>query len=79
MRVRTPRAADLADLLTVQGASATVVAADRVEITGATSEQIGTVAAEHAIPIFETTTEAADLEDIFLRLTADAERTEVTP
>ena len=79
VRVRTPRAADLADLLAVQGASATVAAADRVEITGATSEQIGTVAAEHAIPIFETTSEAADLEDIFLRLTADAERTEVTP
>jgi len=79
VRVRTPRAADLADLLTVQGASATVVATDRVEITGATSEQIGTVAAEHAIPIFETTTEAADLEEIFLRLTAGAEPTEVTP
>ena len=79
VRVRTPRAADLAELLTGQGASATVVATDRVEITGATSEQIGTVAAEHAIPIFETTTEAADLEDIFLRLTAGAERTEVTP
>ncbi len=79
VRVRTPRAADLADLLTVQGARATVVATDRVEITGATSEQIGTVAAEHAIPIFETTTEAADLEDIFLRLTAGTERTEVTP
>jgi ABC-2 type transport system ATP-binding protein len=79
VRVRTPRAADLADLLTGQGASATVVATDRVEITGATSEQIGTVAAEHAIPIFETTTEAADLEDIFLRLTASAERTQVSP
>jgi hypothetical protein len=37
------------------------------------------VAAEHAIPIFETTTQAADLEDIFLRLTAGAERTEVAP
>ncbi|MHB1596158.1 MAG: ABC transporter ATP-binding protein [Streptosporangiaceae bacterium] len=79
VRVRTPRAADLAGLLALQGASATVVATDRVEITGATSEQIGTVAAEHAIPIFEATTEAADLEDIFLRLTAGAERTEVTP
>jgi ABC-2 type transport system ATP-binding protein len=79
VRVRTSRATELADLLTIQGASATVVATDRVEITGATSEQIGTVAAEHAIPIFETTTEAADLEEIFLRLTADVTRTEVTP
>jgi ABC-2 type transport system ATP-binding protein len=76
--VRTPRAADLAELLTLQGASATVVAADRVEITGATSEQIGTVAAEHAIAIFETTTQGADLEDIFLRLTTSNQRTEAT-
>jgi ABC-2 type transport system ATP-binding protein len=79
VRVRTSRAADLARLLTVQGARATVVASDRVEIAGASSEQIGTVAAEHAIPIFETTTEAADLEEIFLRLTAGAERAEVAP
>ena len=79
VRVRTPKADDLAALLTGQGAIATVVATDRVEITGATSEQIGTAAAEHAIPIFETTTEAADLEDIFLRLTAGAGQTEVTP
>jgi ABC-2 type transport system ATP-binding protein len=79
VRVRTPRASDLAEILAVQGAIATVTAADRVEITGATSEQIGILAAEHAIPIFETTAEAADLEDIFLRLTAGTTRTEVTP
>jgi ABC-2 type transport system ATP-binding protein len=78
VRVRTPGAAELAGLLTVEGAQATVAAPDRLEITGATSEQIGTVAAAHAIPIFETTTEATDLEDIFLRLTAGAERSEVT-
>jgi ABC-2 type transport system ATP-binding protein len=79
VRVRTPRAAELARLLTGRGANATVVATDRVEITGATSEQIGTMAAEHAIPIFETSTETADLEDIFLRLTAGTDQTEVTP
>jgi ABC-2 type transport system ATP-binding protein len=79
VRVRTPRAVDLANLLAVQGATANAVAADQVEVTGATNEQIGTLAAEHAIPIFETTTETADLEDIFLRLTANATRTEVTP
>jgi len=79
VRVRTPRPADLAGLLAVRGATANVVAADRVEISGATSELIGTVAAEHAIPIFETINESADLEDIFLRLTAGADRTEVAP
>jgi ABC-2 type transport system ATP-binding protein len=79
VRVRTPRAADLAALLNAQGASAIVLAVDRAEIRGATNEQIGTAAAEHAIPIFETTTEAPDLEDIFLRLTAGAGRTEEAP
>jgi ABC-2 type transport system ATP-binding protein len=78
VRVRTPRAAELGELLAVRGATATVIGADRVEISGATSEQIGTLAAEHAIPIFETTTEAADLEDIFLRLTTHTTPTEVT-
>ena len=78
VRIRTPRAVDLANLLAVGGATANVVTADRVEVSGATSEQIGTVAAEHAIPIFETTTEAADLEAIFLRLTANTTPTEVT-
>jgi ABC-2 type transport system ATP-binding protein len=77
VRVRTPRAAQLAGLLTSQGATAEVIAPDWVEVTGATGEQIGTLAAEQAIPLFETTTESADLEDIFLRLTANSERTEV--
>jgi ABC-2 type transport system ATP-binding protein len=75
LRIRTPRAVDLADLINARDGAARVVADDRIEVTGATSEQIGLMAAEHAIPIFETTTEAADLEDIFLGLTADHEQT----
>jgi ABC-2 type transport system ATP-binding protein len=70
LRIRTPRAASLADLVNARGGAARVIADDRIEVTGATSEQIGLMAAEHAIPIFETTSEAADLEDIFLDLTA---------
>lgn len=69
VRVRTSRAKDLGDVLTGQGATAQVVAPDWVEVSGASSEQIGILAAEQAIPIFETTAEAAGLEDIFLRLT----------
>jgi ABC-2 type transport system ATP-binding protein len=75
LRIRTPRAADLAGFVNSRGAAARVVADDRIEVTGATSEQIGLMAAEHAIPIFETTTEAAGLEDIFLSLTAGHEQT----
>ena len=77
IRVRTPRAAELAALLGENGAASRTVAPDQLEITGATGEQIGTLAAEQAIPIFDTTTEAIDLEDIFLRLTAEAARSEV--
>ena len=75
LRIRTPRAADLANLINARNGAARVVAGDRIEVTGATSEQVGLMAAEHAIPIFETTTEAAGLEDIFLGLTAGHEQT----
>jgi ABC-2 type transport system ATP-binding protein len=75
LRIRTPRAADLADLINARDGAARVVADDRIEATGATSEQIGLMAAEHGIPIFETTTGHADLEDIFLGLTAGDEQT----
>jgi ABC-2 type transport system ATP-binding protein len=78
LRIRTPRAAGLADLINARGGAARVVAGDRIEVTGTTSEQVGLMAAEHAIPIFETTTEAAGLEEVFLGLTAGHEHTEVT-
>lgn len=46
-----------------------LVAPDRLEVTGASAEQVGFLAAEHAVPIFETTTERVGLEDIFFQLT----------
>jgi len=77
VRVRSPRAEELAVALAGQGATVSLVGPDWLEITGASNEQIGALAAERAVPIFESITEAADLEDIFLRLTADAERSEM--
>jgi ABC-2 type transport system ATP-binding protein len=74
IRVRTPRPERLAALLADNGADARLVGPDRLEVTGATGELIGTLAAEAAIPIFETVAEAADLEDVFLQLTGDAHR-----
>ena len=70
VRIRTPRAAELGTALVAEGITATVVAADRLEVAGATPEQVGTLAAERAIPIFETTIDAPNLEDVFLQLTA---------
>jgi ABC-2 type transport system ATP-binding protein len=69
-RIRTPRAEELRTALQARGATATVVAADRIDVTGATPEQIGTLATELRIPIFETTAEAVPLEEMFFRLTA---------
>jgi hypothetical protein len=49
-----------------------LVAPDRVEVTGASAEQVGLLAAEQAIPIFETTTDGVGLEDVFFQLTEAA-------
>jgi ABC-2 type transport system ATP-binding protein len=73
VRIRTSRAEDLSALLTTAGIPATVVAPDRVEVSDATPERIGTLAAEHRIPIFETSTETANLEDVFFQLTGGAQ------
>ncbi len=76
LRVRTPQAEQLQRLLLAQGAGALVVAPDRVEVTGASSEQVGLLAAEFSIPIFETTTDGVGLEDVFFQLTQAAETKE---
>jgi ABC-2 type transport system ATP-binding protein len=76
VRVRTPRAQDLANALDHDGVRVERVASDRLEITGATSERVGMLAAQLSIPILESTTEAANLEDVFFRLTATTTETE---
>jgi ABC-2 type transport system ATP-binding protein len=78
IRVRTPRPERLAAILAENGAAARVVGPDRLEVTGASGELVGTLAAEAAIPIFETTAEVADLEDVFLQLTGNPARQEAT-
>jgi ABC-2 type transport system ATP-binding protein len=78
IRVRTSRPDHLRALLVENGAVARIVDRDRLEVTGASGELIGTLAAEAAIPIFEATTEAADLEDVFLQLTGQPGQREVT-
>jgi ABC-2 type transport system ATP-binding protein len=73
VRIRTPKPEELQAALAGAGAETTVVAPDRVEVTGATPERIGLLAADHAIPIFETSTETFNLEDVFFQLTARAD------
>jgi ABC-2 type transport system ATP-binding protein len=70
IRVRTPGARELAAAVGRDGVRVEHVASDRLEITGTTPEAVGMLAAELRIPILESTSEAADLEDVFFQLTA---------
>ncbi|MGH2900677.1 MAG: ABC transporter ATP-binding protein, partial [Solirubrobacteraceae bacterium] len=70
--VRSPRAGELRDVLEAAGASVTRDGRqDAMLVHNASLEQIGTLAAENGIAVFELTHEAATLEDRFLELTGD--------
>jgi len=71
--VRTPRAAELRSALAAGGAAVRELADGRLEITGAGTEQVATLAAARGLPIFEISEQAGSLEDAFLTLTG-AER-----
>jgi len=71
--VRSPRADELRELLEDAGASvATDGRPDSMHVHNASLEEIGTLAAEHGIPIFELTHEVTTLEDRFLELTGQS-------
>lgn len=70
-RVRSPRAAELEDLLRRHGAAVTSDAEGALEVTGVTTEQIGEAAAAAGIALHELTQVRGSLEDAYLQLTAD--------
>ena len=72
--VRAPQAAELRAALEAGGAAVRELADGRLEITGATVEQVATLAAAHGLPIFEISEQAGSLEDAFLTLTAGERR-----
>jgi ABC-2 type transport system ATP-binding protein len=72
VRIRSPRAAELAEILAADGAWPRRVAADRLDVTGAPLERVGTLAAQHGIPVFEASAEPTRLEDVFFQLTASS-------
>ncbi|MGA4838364.1 ABC transporter ATP-binding protein [Streptomyces sp. G45] len=71
VRVRTPRPADLARLLTAEGAR---VERDgpRLTVTGLDAARIGDLACRHSLPLHELAAREASLEDAFMELTADS-------
>ncbi|MDP3967928.1 MAG: ATP-binding cassette domain-containing protein [Nocardioides sp.] len=71
VRVVTPRPAELAELLTGEGATVTSVASGQLEVAELTSAEIGDLAAARGLPLHELTPLGASLEDAFLSLTRD--------
>ncbi len=70
IRVRTPNGEQLRDALATTSATVRLTGPDRLEVTGATGEEIGTLAASRQIPIFEISAGQKSLEQVFLELTA---------
>jgi ABC-2 type transport system ATP-binding protein len=70
MHARTPEADRLSAVLTDAGARFRRLAVDLVAVDGMTPEQLGPLLATNQIILYELTNEGADLESIFLALTA---------
>ena len=72
VKVRTPQASQLREL--IAGPDVTVASSElgSLEVTGLTSDQIGQIAADNSITLFELATQQASLEEAFMELTADS-------
>jgi ABC-2 type transport system ATP-binding protein len=71
VRVRSPQAAELRDLIAGPAVTVTDVEPGVIEVAGLTSEQIGDAAAERGLRLHELTPLQASLEEAFMELTRD--------
>ena len=72
VRVRSPQARELAELLAADGGTVRSTADGVLEVAGLSSEQIGIAAAEGRITLFELTSQGASLEEAYMSLTEDS-------
>jgi ABC-2 type transport system ATP-binding protein len=72
VRVRSPQAERLAELIAGPDVVVNAVAPSVFEVTGLDSEQVGTTAAEHGIALYELSPQTASLEEAFMELTRDS-------
>ena len=72
VRVRSPQAQALADLVTAQEVTVADLSPGLIEITGLSAAQIGEQAAANAIVLHELTPQQATLEEAFMALTQDS-------
>jgi ABC-2 type transport system ATP-binding protein len=71
VRARSPRAPDLAGLLTGNGATVDVGADGTLEVSGMDAATVGDLAARHALPLHELSLHEPTLEAAYLELTDD--------
>jgi ABC-2 type transport system ATP-binding protein len=71
VRVRTPQAARLRELVLGDGVSVISNEPDVIEVEGVTAQRVGELAAEHQIVLHELTPLQASLEEAFMELTRD--------
>jgi ABC-2 type transport system ATP-binding protein len=72
VRVRTPQATQLRELLVGEQVSVTSSERGLLEVAGLTAGEVGRIACEHAVPLEELTPLQASLEEAFMELTQDA-------
>jgi ABC-2 type transport system ATP-binding protein len=72
VRLRTPDAGALAELLVAPDVIVEAPTRDRLEVTGLASDAIGELARRHNLPLYELMPVPASLEDAFMELTRDA-------
>jgi ABC-2 type transport system ATP-binding protein len=72
IRVRSPQATALADLITAKGGAVATGADSALVVTGITAEAIGEIAAANGIVLHELALSQASLEQAFMELTEEA-------
>jgi ABC-2 type transport system ATP-binding protein len=70
--VRTPQAARLRELLLAPDVAITSGQSDLLHVQGLNAEQIGTIAWQAHLPVFELASQQASLEEAFMELTQDS-------
>jgi ABC-2 type transport system ATP-binding protein len=78
VRVRSPRADELASALARDGADVRAEG-DVIHVQGRTTDQVGDLAFAIGVPLHELAVEAASLEEIFFRLTSEQDDEATTP
>ncbi|MCW2784673.1 MAG: transporter related [Marmoricola sp.] len=72
VRVRSPQATELRELLLGKGAKVSSSARNELDVVGLTTDEIGTTAAESQLTLYELSPVQASLEEAFMELTGES-------